>query len=164
MKKVFFYDYPVVRLGIAEEDGAIRRVFFDDGGKSRAPKTAALMKDFAPGETPLIKRAAAQLAEYFGGKRKTFDLPLALGGTAFQAAVWKALREIPYGKTLSYGELAARAGTPRACRAAGTANNRNPVVIIVPCHRVIGADGGLTGYGGGLALKQYLLDLERQGA
>ena len=89
-------------------------------------------------------------------------MPVHLSGTAFQRKVWAALREIPYGETATYGEIAARIGNPRACRAVGTANHNNPISIVVPCHRVIGADGGLTGYGGGLAVKAYLLALERK--
>lgn len=102
-----------------------------------------------------------QLEEYFAGQRTVFDVPLSLSGTQFQRAVWAGLREIPYGITLSYGQLAARIGSPGASRAVGLANGRNPVGIIVPCHRVVGASGGLTGYGGGLPRKQALLDLER---
>ncbi|MBN1529295.1 MAG: methylated-DNA--[protein]-cysteine S-methyltransferase [Thermoleophilaceae bacterium] len=104
--------------------------------------------------------ARGQLAEYFAGDRTTFDVPLALEGTAFQRRVWNALLEIPYGETVSYGELARRIESPRAVRAVGLANGRNPVAVIVPCHRVIGADGTLTGYGGGLARKRLLLELE----
>ena len=152
MKKVFFYNYPIGPLGIAEADGLICGVFF--GRKTPA--------NFDKAETPLIKKAAAQLSEYFEGRRKKFDLPLDVRGTDFQTAVWKALRKIPFGKTVSYGELAACIGKPRAYRAAGMANNRNPIVIIIPCHRVIGHDGSLTGYGGGLKTKQFLLDLERE--
>ncbi|MCL2067922.1 MAG: methylated-DNA--[protein]-cysteine S-methyltransferase [Treponema sp.] len=152
MKNVFFYDYPLCSLGIAEEDGAICRVFF---GKGRPA-------GFALAETPLIKKASAQLAEYFDGKRKTFKLPLVLHGTEFQRAVWNALQNIPCGQTRSYGEIAAAAGNPKACRAAGMANNRNPIVIIIPCHRVIGRDGSLTGFGGGLELKRQLLELEKR--
>lgn len=106
--------------------------------------------------------AAAQLGEYFAGERTTFDLDLAPDGTAFQQQVWAGLRQIPYGETWSYGQLAARIGRPTAARAVGLANGRNPISIIVPCHRVIGADGSLTGYGGGLARKQALLALEQQ--
>jgi methylated-DNA-[protein]-cysteine S-methyltransferase len=105
-----------------------------------------------------------QLAEYFAGQRREFDLPLAPRGTAFQLRAWEALRQIPYGETRSYGEQAAMLGGPEAghtlARAVGLANNRNPISIIVPCHRVIGADGNLVGYGGGLPAKRYLLDLE----
>jgi methylated-DNA-[protein]-cysteine S-methyltransferase len=103
---------------------------------------------------------ARQLEEYFAGERTVFDVPLVLDGTAFQRRVWGALRDIPYGTTISYGELARRIGQPSASRAVGLANGRNPISVIVPCHRVIGADGTLTGYGGGLERKQLLLGLE----
>ncbi len=103
-----------------------------------------------------------QLEEYWRGERQEFDVPLAPRGTAFQTDVWEALLAIPYGKTASYSEIAARVGHPKACRAVGLANGRNPISIIVPCHRVIGANGSLTGYGGGLDRKIILLDLERQ--
>ena len=101
-----------------------------------------------------------QLEEYFTGARRTFDVPLSLTGNPFEQRVWRALREIPYGETTSYGEIARRIGSPDAPRAVGLANGRNPVAVIVPCHRVIGADGSLTGYGGGLERKRLLLDLE----
>jgi len=106
---------------------------------------------------PLVK---AQLAEYFAGARTEFDLPLSPTGTAFQLRIWKLLGEIPYGVTISYGELARRAQDPNASRAVGLANGKNPISIIIPCHRVIGANGKLTGYGGGLPNKKILLDLE----
>jgi methylated-DNA-[protein]-cysteine S-methyltransferase len=102
-----------------------------------------------------------QLNGYFAGKRRAFDLPLAPSGTDFQLRVWAALREIPYGETWSYLALATKVGNPKACRAVGLANGRNPIAVIVPCHRVIGADGSLTGYGGGVDRKRLLLDLER---
>jgi O-6-methylguanine DNA methyltransferase len=101
------------------------------------------------------------LNEYFGGARRDFDLPLAPGGTAFQARVWKSLRRIPYGRSWSYGRLAREVGNPLAARAVGAANGANPIPIVIPCHRVIGADGRLVGFGGGLAVKRALLDLER---
>jgi len=103
-----------------------------------------------------------QLEEYWRGERQEFDVPLAPRGTTFQKHVWEALLAIPYGKTASYSEIAAQVGNPKACRAVGLANGRNPISIIVPCHRVIGADGSLTGYGGGLDRKTVLLDLERR--
>lgn len=103
-----------------------------------------------------------QLAAYFAGQRTRFDLTLSLAGTPFQQRVWATLREIPYGETITYGQLAERVGRPAAARAVGLANGRNPIGIIVPCHRVVGANGGLTGYGGGLARKEYLLSLERR--
>jgi len=152
MKNIFKYSFKFCNLFIAEENGAICNISFDTG---KTPD------GFEKKETPLIKKAAAQLEEYFSGKRKTFDLPLSPHGTTFQLKVWNELRKIPYGKTRSYGEIAVKAGNPKASRAVGMANNRNPIVIIIPCHRVIGSNGSLTGFGGGLDLKQKLLELER---
>jgi methylated-DNA-[protein]-cysteine S-methyltransferase len=113
-------------------------------------------------DAAVLAEAAGQLAEYFDGQRQDFDLPLALDGTAFQRRVWHALLSIGYGETVSYGQLAGQIGRPTAARAVGLANGRNPVSIIVPCHRVVGSDGNLTGYGGGLDNKQRLLELERR--
>jgi methylated-DNA-[protein]-cysteine S-methyltransferase len=104
---------------------------------------------------------SAQLSEYFNGTRRNFDLDLAPRGTEFQTKVWAALAEIPYGTTATYGEIAAKVGNPKASRAVGMANNRNPIALIIPCHRVIGSSGKLVGYGGGLPTKEFLLDLER---
>jgi len=112
-------------------------------------------------ETPVIKKASKQLEEYFNGKRRTFDLPITLHGTDFQIKVWKALQTIPYGETRSYGQLAALIENPKASRAVGMANNKNPISIIIPCHRVIGHNGSLVGYAGGLNIKQKLIDLEK---
>ncbi|MBZ0135714.1 MAG: methylated-DNA--[protein]-cysteine S-methyltransferase [Planctomycetes bacterium] len=109
----------------------------------------------------LLDRAVEQLTDYFAGKRAEFDLPLSPRGTDFQRKVWQRLREIPFAHTSSYGEVAARVGNPKASRAVGAANGRNPIAVIVPCHRVIGADGSLTGFGGGLERKQWLLEHER---
>lgn len=121
-----------------------------------------------PTVSPTWKRSAtafeqveAQLGEYFEGRREQFEVPLAMSGSPFQLRVWAALREIPYGQTTSYGEIARRVGEPAAARAVGIANGRNPIAVIVPCHRVIGANGRLVGYGGGLSRKRLLLDLER---
>lgn len=112
-------------------------------------------------ETPLLRRAAAQLLEYCRGERTAFDLPMVLEGTPFQRLVWETLaKTVPYGQTVSYGELAKRCGRPAAARAVGMANHRNPLPILIPCHRVIGANGSLVGYGGGLDLKQRLLAME----
>jgi methylated-DNA-[protein]-cysteine S-methyltransferase len=111
-------------------------------------------------DSPVLLRAAAQLAEYFAGTRRTFDLSLAPRGTAFQRRVWDALLAIPYGTTRSYGDIARAIGRPAASRAVGTANARNPLAIVVPCHRVIGANGALTGFAWGLAAKRWLLDHE----
>ena len=113
---------------------------------------------------PVLDGAVRQLAEYFAGERRDFDLPLDPVGTPFQLTVWAALREIPYAETINYGQLAGRVGNPHASRAVGLANGRNPISIVVPCHRVIGANGSLTGYGGGLDRKRTLLELERRTA
>jgi len=112
--------------------------------------------------TELTDKTAMQLDEYFTGKRKHFDLPLQPKGTDFQRSVWKALQEIPYGETRSYKQIAEAIGNPKACRAVGLANNRNPIWIVIPCHRVIGSNGALTGYGGGLEMKQRLLEIEKR--
>ena len=113
------------------------------------------------GDSVVLKEAERQLGEYFAGDRTGFDLPLAPAGTPFQRRVWETLCEIPYGGTISYGELARRIGQPTASRAVGLANGKNPISIVVPCHRVIGSSGKLVGYGGGLARKQTLLELEQ---
>ena len=112
--------------------------------------------------TELIREAALQLSQYFDGRRKKFDLKLSYHGTEFQIKVWKALEKIPYGETCTYKDIAESVGIPKGCRAVGMANNRNPIVIVVPCHRVIGMNGSLTGYAGGLEMKEYLLDLEKR--
>ncbi len=121
------------------------------------PKGSITQKD-----TPLISSAKRQLDEYFQGKRKSFDLPLSPFGTQFQQKVWNALCTIPYGETRSYKEIAAQIQNPKGCRAVGMANNRNPIMIIIPCHRVIGSNGSLTGYAGGLDIKQWLLAHEKR--
>lgn len=137
------------------------------GGTEEGRKSAAENpgKSVAAGfleepETALLREAGSQLLEYFQGKRKEFVLPLSPNGTKFQQKVWQALCTIPYGETRSYGQIAAQIGQPKASRAVGGANNRNPIMIFIPCHRVIGADGSLTGFGGGLEAKKYLLELE----
>lgn len=111
-------------------------------------------------KTKLIEEVSKQLKEYFSGKRQVFDLPLRPEGTPFQKKVWEALKTIPFGQTRTYQEIAVQIGNPKACRAVGGANNKNPISIIIPCHRVIGAGGSLVGYGGGLSLKEKLLRLE----
>ena len=151
MKCYKFYNFGLCALGIAENEGAISNIFFKDSKPS---------KDFKNEETPLIKKTAKQLEEYFAKKRKEFDIPLSPVGTTFRKKVWEALRTIPYGETCSYGKIAAMIDNPKACRAVGMANNINQIPIIIPCHRVIGHDGSLTGYAGGLDLKRKLLDLE----
>jgi methylated-DNA-[protein]-cysteine S-methyltransferase len=154
MKSKFCYDFSLVKIEIAEENGAITYVCFC--GK----KSEKLLAGFSQSETPLIQKAASQIREYFDGMRTAFDLPLAPRGTGFQTAVWKALQTIPYGQTRSYRDIAVLVGSPKAYRAVGMANNRNPIAIIVPCHRVVGSDGSLTGYAGGLSVKERLLALE----
>ena len=149
---------PVGRLSLVATERGLRTVLWQDGA---APVQLAGHITEDPGR-PILRQAARQLAEYFAGKRTVFNLPLDLRGTPFQLAVWRSLATIPYGHTLSYGEQAALIGRPRAVRAVGQANGRNPVPIILPCHRVIGADGSLGGFSGGLALKRTLL--RREGA
>ena len=114
--------------------------------------------DFA--ETPLMREAKRQLDEYFAGSRRAFELPLAPKGTPFQLRCWEALQKIPYGRTATYADIARAAGSPKGFRAAGLANNKNPIAIIIPCHRVIGSNGKLVGFGGGLEVKAFLLRLE----
>jgi methylated-DNA-[protein]-cysteine S-methyltransferase len=147
-------DTPVGRLLLAGEQGALKRVHFQSGPHPLRP-SPAWQEDPRP-----FEGALRQLGEYFAGSRRSFTLRLAPTGTAFQLAVWQALRGIPYGQTLSYGELARQLGRPNGARALGLANGANPLPIIVPCHRVIGADGSLTGFGGGLYIKRALLALE----
>ncbi len=148
MKKIFYYDTYAGRIGIAEEDGAITNLIFSE-------------RDWKVEETELIKETKRQLDEYFAGKRKEFDVPTRIEGTEFQKKVWNELKNIPYGKTVTYKDIAEAVGCPKGYRAVGLANNRNPISIIYPCHRVIGSNGSLTGYGGGLDVKEKLLALER---
>ena len=132
-----------------------------NGSAITCVKTEGSTEPFGKHEsTTLTDITAMQLEEYFARKRKRFDLPLSPYGTDFQRSVWNALCDIPYGKTRSYKQISFAIGNPKACRAVGLANNKNPIWIIIPCHRVIGADGTLTGYGGGLKMKQRLLDIE----
>lgn len=146
---------PIGDLLLAGSNGVLERLHFSTGAKKKDPE-AGWREDAAP-----FAEARRQLHAYFAGDLHEFDLELAPQGTAFQLTVWKALREIPYGRTISYGELAKRVGNPNASRAVGLANGANPIAIVVPCHRVIGANGKLTGFGGGLPVKQRLLALER---
>ncbi len=150
---------PVGELTLVAAGGALAGVYLEDPGYP--PSRSSLGAPGDPAARPFAA-TASQLAAYFSGQRTDFDLPLVLAGTPFQQRVWSALRCIPYGTTVSYGQLARRLGMPRASRAVGHANARNPISIIVPCHRLIGTDGSLTGYGGGLDRKRFLLDLEQQ--
>jgi methylated-DNA-[protein]-cysteine S-methyltransferase len=152
-------DSPIGPLTVIAENGAICGLYMD--AQRHAPAVSSLGKPADPEAEPFAA-VAAQLAAYFAGQLTEFDLPLATEGTGFQQRVWAALRAIPYGQTVSYGELARRIGSPAAGRAVGLANGRNPIAVVVPCHRVIGADGSLTGYGGGIDRKRFLLDLERR--
>lgn len=142
---------PIGTLGLFAEDDQLVGLSLPDRPAPTGPRR----------RTAVLVRAAAQLDEYFAGERRDFDLPLAPRGTPFQVAVWRALARIQFGETCSYGELARTVGRPSASRAVGAANGANPIAIILPCHRVIGASGTLTGYGGGLPLKRWLLDHER---
>lgn len=152
---------PIGPLRLIADDRSLLAVHFPnhpDGALLRPPGEATDLA--APLEHPILREAARQLGEYFAGARRDFDLPLACGGTEFQRGVWRALRDIPYAATWSYGELATAIGNPNASRAVGAANGMNPIPIIVPCHRVIGANGSLTGFGGGEPTKRWLLDHE----
>lgn len=144
------FDTPLGLMALGAEDCAIVRLYLPN------TPTPRLMSH----ETPLLVRGREQLLEYMAGQRREFDLPLAPRGTPFQQRVWEALRAIPFGQTRSYKDIAQMVDSPRGFRAVGMANNRNPIPILIPCHRVVGADGSLTGYAGGLELKKALLAIE----
>lgn len=146
---------PIGPLLIAGDDQGLRFLLFKQGRQEVKPEP-----DWKP-DRGRLEEPARQLSSYFGGKLREFDLRVAPQGTAFQRSVWSELQRIPYGETISYGELARRLGNPKAVRAVGLANGSNPISIIIPCHRVIGRSGALVGYGGGLPIKQALLALER---
>jgi methylated-DNA-[protein]-cysteine S-methyltransferase len=147
-------DTPIGELTIVAEDEALTAIYFPS--HRRLPNPAEFGERSGRG----FEEAKAQLAEYFAGERRVFTLPLAPKGDAFRQKVWALLRAIPYGQTRSYGQLAAELGDPHLAQAVGSANGRNPLSIVVPCHRVVGADGSLTGYAGGLERKRFLLELE----
>lgn len=147
METVSFYETPMGRIGIADDGRAVTRVFF------------SRQKDEGV-ESALARKTYHQLMEYFEGNRRDFTIPLDPRGTVFQRRVWKALSEIPYGETRSYKQIAEQIGHPKAYRAVGMANNRNPIAILIPCHRVIGSNGTLVGYAGGVSVKERLLLLE----
>lgn len=142
-----FFETPLGVMCAVEKDGALVSLRFAEGAGGY--------------ETPLLQQTKTQVLEYLDGKRREFDIPLRPRGTDFQMRVWKALESIPYGQTRTYSQIAEAVGSPRACRAVGSACNRNPIAIIVPCHRVIGASGMLVGYEYGLDTKKYLLSLEK---
>ncbi len=154
MTIVYIHESPVGPLTLVSDGAALAGVYFESQ-KHGSPPAGPLSTD------KIIDATRKQLDSYFAGKRKSFDVPLRPLGTAFQARVWNALTKIPYGETTSYGAIAASIGSPKAVRAVGAANGRNPIPVIIPCHRVIGANGSLTGFGGGMARKELLLDLER---
>ena len=147
---------PVGSLRLLASERGVAGIYFED--HKNMPQRSALPND----DHPILKTIALQLQQYFEGTRQRFEVPLDPQGTDFQKQVWSALTEIPYGQTESYGQLAARLGNPQASRAVGRANGLNPISIIVPCHRVVGASGKLTGYAGGLETKQWLLQHESQ--
>jgi methylated-DNA-[protein]-cysteine S-methyltransferase len=149
-------DSPVGPLTLVSTDGVLSGLYLRDQRHRPAPET------FGEPDARPFGAAVEQLREYFDGDRTDFDLPLSLRGTPFQRSVWNELTKIPYGGTISYGELAAQLGNPNASRAVGLANGKNPVCVVVPCHRVVGSTGDLTGYGGGIERKEHLLALERE--
>ena len=151
-----YLDTPIGELLLAGDDDALTLVSFPEGSMRRDPEPDWIYK-----EKPFAE-ARQQLEAYFSGERKEFDLPLHLTGTAFQVRVLEELQRIPYGETASYGDIAKRIGRPKAMRAVGAANGRNPIPIVIPCHRVIGSSGDLTGFGGGLDTKAALLRLEAE--
>lgn len=151
-------DSPIGRLRLVATDQGLSRLLFD------GQADADLRSDGDSTRTddhPVLAAATTQLEEYFAGQRQEFDVPLDLAGTEFQRAAWSALASVPYGETRSYRQQAEAVGRPKAVRAIGAANGRNPVPIVLPCHRIVGSDGSLTGYGGGLPIKEYLLNHEQ---
>ena len=150
-----YLESPIGTLLIAGDAETIRQIHFPKDGKPAPPQRNWIESQRGP-----VAEAVRQLKEYFAGRRVDFELPLAPDGTEFQRTVWSRLQEIPYGETISYGELAKRVGNPKASRAVGAANGSNPIPIVIPCHRVIGSNGKLTGFGGGLPTKERLLALE----
>ena len=150
MKYTAFIKTTLGMMGISETDGVVTDLFFSNN-----------VCETSGQKTPLLAKAEKQIGEYLNGTRRGFALPLASQGTEFQKTVWEALRRIPYGETRSYKQVADMIGRPKACRAVGMANYKNPVLILTPCHRVVGSDGRLTGYAAGLEVKEQLLELER---
>ena len=153
MKNTFYYNTKIGEIAIEENGVAITRLYFVNKDLEKEVE----IKE----ETALKKKAIKEIKEYLEGKRNSFDLPLEPEGTEFQKMVWNVLREIPYGETRSYGEIAKLIGNEKASRAVGMANNKNPIMIIIPCHRVIGVNGKLVGYAGGLDVKEKLLNMEK---
>jgi methylated-DNA-[protein]-cysteine S-methyltransferase len=175
IKHIFFYDFIIGRIAIVDDGSAITDIFIADNANTNdinindtQPNITQILEtqlhEIQILETQLIKDAAMQLNEYLLGKRMVFDVPLAPIGTEFQKRVWAALVEIPYGETRSYKQIAQAINNPLACRGVGGANNKNPIMFMIPCHRVIGANGSLVGYAEGLDLKQRLLNMEKKNA
>jgi methylated-DNA-[protein]-cysteine S-methyltransferase len=150
---------PFGTLTVVASDKGVRFCMFDNDAHPKSFEGLTIHDD---ANHPMVKEAVKQLREYLAGTRKKFDLKLDLQGTEFQVAAWRSLAKVPYGKTASYAQQAASIGRPKAVRAIGGANGRNPVAVILPCHRIIGADGSLTGFGGGLPVKVWLLEHEQK--
>lgn len=153
MDNLFYYKTKIGEIGFLDNGNAITKIFFGQ----------VMLEEANIKETDLIKESNKQLQEYLNGNREIFDIPLEPKGTQFQNKVWKALQEIPYGETCSYKDIGIKIGNIKACRAVGMANNKNPLPIFIPCHRVIGSNGKLVGYAGGLKIKEKLLELEKHG-
>lgn len=153
MKSIFYYQTQMGRLGIVADESAVSAVLFE----GLEPPIEMIVT-----ETEIHSKTADELNEYFAGTRKEFTIPLAPAGTNFQRAVWRELQNIPYGQTRTYQQIAEAVGKPKACRAVGSANHNNPIPFLIPCHRVIGSSGSLTGYAGGINMKQQLLLLEQE--
>lgn len=151
MKHMMYMETDFGKLGIAEDGTGITDIYFADSHE-----------DGEVSNTQLLLETVKQLSEYFAGNRTEFNIPISMKGTEFQKDVWKALSSIPYGETRSYKQIAEQIGKPKACRAVGMANHVNKIAILIPCHRVVGTNGSLTGYAGGLGIKDYLLALERR--
>ena len=160
-EKAFIYNTRLGRVLIGEENQAITRLYLITK-KEEGTNRNALLEEYRLEETPLIKEAMKQFEQYLAGERKEFDIAIKPQGTAFQQKVWEALRAIPYGETRSYKEIAMTIGNEKACRAVGMANNHNPILCIIPCHRVIGSNHKLVGFGCGLDVKEQLLHLENE--
>lgn len=156
MKHYCYYHTPIGRLLLIGEDGMLEQLHFPNSAEQ------TVIEDNWHQDEECFADVLQQLEEYFAGHRQEFSVKMRLKGTDFQRRVWQELRQIPYGKTASYGDIAKRIDNPKACRAVGAANGKNPVPIIIPCHRIIGNDGSMTGFGGGLELKRTLLELENR--
>lgn len=168
MRNSYILKSPIGLLKISEENGQLIELGIQEKSSpfteycSQQGNTDIVLVQENKPHSDLLSEACKQLNEYFAGKRMQFDLPVAFTGTSFQQQVWKELQKIPYGETRSYADIAAAIGNPKAVRAIGQANHRNPIMIVVPCHRVINKNGSLGGFGGGLEVKKYLLDLEKE--